>query len=185
MSEMPFVAGETCYLRGIQPEDIPTITAWFNDPYNTRYTETGRTPLRPERFVERYAGPQPASTVRFAICQRDPQQLIGNISLVEIHPVHRRAAIGIMIGERSAQGKGYGTAAMHLICEYAFRRLNLHSLWLDVVAANVGGVKAYQKVGFQVDCIERESVWAEGQFHDMLRMSLLARDYITQWDTPS
>ena len=44
---------------------------------------------------------------------------------------HRSADLGIMVGVRELQGKGYGAEAMGLLLEYGFATLGLHRVTLQ------------------------------------------------------
>ena len=54
----------------------------------------------------------------------------------------------LMIGEKSAWGKGYGTMITGLTCSYGFENLNLDMIYLEVFEDNERAIKAYDKVGF-------------------------------------
>lgn len=54
----------------------------------------------------------------------------------------------LMIGEKSAWGKGYGTVITKLTCGYGFDVLNLDMIYLEVFEDNIRAIKAYEKVGF-------------------------------------
>lgn len=180
-----FIEGEICYLRGVVESDIdgPWFD-WMDDYEVTRFLESGRTPnnlARQRAYFESMQNRPDA--VLFAICDRATDQHIGNIGLRDIHPVHRRADIGILIGDRAFWGKGYATEATFLVADYGFRRRNLHSIWLGVLASNAAAIRAYEKVGFVVDGREREAWWAEGQYHDVLHMSILAREHFARLES--
>jgi RimJ/RimL family protein N-acetyltransferase len=183
MSEQPpFITGKLCYLRGLTPEDATVdYLHWINDFEVTRYLEAGRKPSTLDDLRDYIVSGQNDSTlVRFAICDKATHQHIGNITLRQIHPVHRRADLGMMIGAKDFWGKGYATEATFLTVDYGFRRLNLHSIWLGVLASNTAAIRAYQKVGFQIDGTDREAWWADGEFHNVHRMSILAREHFAR-----
>jgi RimJ/RimL family protein N-acetyltransferase len=183
MSEQPpFITGKLCYLRGLTLNDATEdYLRWINDFEVTRYLEVGRKPATIDDLREYIlAGQKDSATVRFAICDKVTRQHIGNITLRQIHPVHRRADLGMMIGKKNFWGKGYATEATALTVDYGFRRLNLHSIWLGVLTSNTAAIRAYQKVGFQIDGTDREAWWADGEFHDVHRMSILAREHFAR-----
>jgi [ribosomal protein S5]-alanine N-acetyltransferase len=177
-----FMTGEICFLRGLTLQDATEdYLRWLNDFEVTRYLEVGRVPMTLDNLREYIIGGMTdSSTVRFTICDKATHKHIGNITLRHIHPIHRRADLGILIGEKDFWGKGYATEATALVVDYGFRRLNLHSIWLGVLADHTAAIRAYEKVGFKLDGTDRESWWADGQFHDVHRMSILARDYFAR-----
>jgi RimJ/RimL family protein N-acetyltransferase len=77
--------------------------------------------------------------------RKEDNQLLGNISLTEIHPTHRKAILGILIGEIDEHNKGYGTDATKSILDYAFNQLNLNTIELHVFDFNEKAKKCYEK----------------------------------------
>ncbi len=59
----------------------------------------------------------------FGIFVIETREHIGNIKIGNIDQIHRFADVGLLIGEASARGKGYGTEAILLACRYAFGNL--------------------------------------------------------------
>jgi len=175
----PFISGELCYLRGLLESDLEgAYFHWLNDPQVTRYMNSGRTPNTPQDMQAFFTYTRGNLTnVAFAICDQQTHQHIGNVTLNNMHPIHRRADLGILIGEKAFWGRGYGTEATALTVDYGFKRLNLHSIWLGVVATHVGAIRAYEKAGFKQDGVAREAFWTDGNFHDIVQMSILAREY--------
>ena len=62
--------------------------------------------------------------------------MVGFVYLNNIDWFSRNAEFGILIGERSKHGKGLAREALSLLVGYAFESLNLHKLYLRVVAFN-------------------------------------------------
>jgi diamine N-acetyltransferase len=74
---------------------------------------------------------------------------IGTCGLRGIDRDAGTAFFGIMIGERSLWNQGYGTAATKALLDYAFGELGLREVRLSCHADNRGGIRCYQKAGFQ------------------------------------
>jgi diamine N-acetyltransferase len=113
----------------------------------------------------------------FTIYERATWQPIGNCGIHAIDWVNRRTEVGIMIGEPSARGKGYGTEAMRLLLDHAFTVLNLHSVMLSVYGYNLPAQRSYAKVGFTEIGRRRESRWHNGRFWDEIYMDILAAEF--------
>jgi UDP-4-amino-4,6-dideoxy-N-acetyl-beta-L-altrosamine N-acetyltransferase len=62
----------------------------------------------------------------------------------------------LMIGEKSAWGKGYGTEITEMACNYAFEQLNIELVYLEVFEDNTRAIKAYESVGFKVKNEQKE-----------------------------
>jgi len=106
----------------------------------------------------------------------DPPVLIGHLGLRGATPKDRCATLGIALG-REYTGRGYGSDAMRVIVDYAFRELGLHHLQLSVAPFNQAGIRAYEKAGFVEEGRHRESVLHDGHWHDDVLMSLLDHEW--------
>jgi len=182
----PFIIGEKCYLRQNVPSDAAgNYPAWLNDYETTRYLAVGRFPSDESTVLDyiQRAKDDPNEAL-FAICDRATDQHIGNTTLHDLNNIHRRATFGILIGEKSFWGRGYASEATFLVVDYGFRRHNLHSICLGVLEANVAAIKVYEKVGFKIDGVEREAWWADGRYHNLVRMSILAREHFARVGGP-
>jgi hypothetical protein len=58
----------------------------------------------------------------------------------------RNAEFGLLIGERNRHGKGLAKEALALVAGYAFETLNLHKLYLRVVAFNKRALVLYVRL---------------------------------------
>ena len=66
------------------------------------------------------------------------------------------------------RGKGYGTEVVRLLCEYAFRHLNLRKVWAKVHSDNIPSIRVLEKNGFSLSGRFREHVWSDGRYLDEL-----------------
>lgn len=92
---------------------------------------------------------------------------IGNISLQQIDHINRNAEIAILLGEKSEWGKGYGTEAVAMMLQRGFGELRLHRIFSGVRVDNLAMRRVFEKTGFSQEGILRESVYKNGQFHDV------------------
>jgi RimJ/RimL family protein N-acetyltransferase len=91
---------------------------------------------------------------------------------------HRTSELSISLAP-AYHGKGYGTEAINWALDWAFRRANLHSVWLFCVEHNLGARKVYERVGFQLGGRLREAAWADRKWHDALMYSILEQEWET------
>ena len=61
---------------------------------------------------------------------------------------------------------------MRLLVGYGFEQLNLHMIYLSVMADNPKAAHIYEKVGFVHEGRLRDRVYRGGVYHDLLTMSL-------------
>ncbi|WP_262926575.1 GNAT family N-acetyltransferase [Thermococcus henrietii] len=74
------------------------------------------------------------------------------------------------------RGKGYGTEVVRLLCEYAFRHLNLRKVWAKVHSDNIPSIRVLEKNGFSLSGRFREHVWSDERYLDELIYEKFRRD---------
>jgi RimJ/RimL family protein N-acetyltransferase len=174
------IRGENLDLRAIEPEDTERCHRWINDPEVTR-TLGMRYPLTlaaERRWVEQER--DATREIQLIIMTLDGQP-IGTCGLMGMTPIDRSAELGILIGEKGYWGKGYGTDAVLTLCAFGFTQLNLHRIALGVFPFNTRGIACYEKCGFQDEGADRQAIYRHGEYHDILRMGILAEEYREKW----
>ena len=115
------------------------------------------------------------STVYFTITGKDDKPL-GFISLRKINYINRNCHLGIVIGESTDRGRGYGREAMELILNYAFKTLNLHKVTVEVLCGNDHAIGLYKKLGFVEEGILRQQYFCCGEYMDVMLLSAFSSD---------
>jgi hypothetical protein len=85
----------------------------------------------------------------------------------------RNAEFGLLIGERNRHGKGLAKEALALVAGYAFETLNLHKLYLRVVAFNKRALVLYRAFGFVEEGVQRQQAFLRGRYYDVVLMGLI------------
>ena len=173
-----FIEGERLFLREVQLADVTEqYYAWINDPEVNQYLETRFYPQTLEGirdFVASKIGDR--DNVFLAMIAKDNGAHVGNIKLGPINWIHRFADVALMIGDKSAWGKGYGSEAISLATTYAFDRLNLHKLTASCYASNQGSAKAFIKAGWEQECVRKRQFFSNGRYEDSLHLATWRRD---------
>ncbi len=173
------ITGARVVLGPLSKDLLPTITRWINDFSALRTLGAARPgPSTLEREEAWYASATAeADGVIFLIRERLSNVPIGTAAFHAIDFRNRAAVFGIMIGERSARGQGYGTEATSLMLDYGFNVLGLHSVSLTVAEFNLAGQRAYRKAGFRECGRLRERLWLAGRMWDQIQMDCLATEF--------
>jgi diamine N-acetyltransferase len=177
MNEPRFLIGERVYLRPVKPEDLVHIRKWANDPELRRLTGEVKpmTPAGAEAFLEKvYNDPD---RVWFIIATKGNDAPIGEAGLLRMFPPWRTTDLTIIIGEKDARGKGYGTEAINLLLNYAFGHLNFHRVAVGVVGFNTDALRFYETVGFHREGVQRDGYFYDHQYHDFVMMSILEDEF--------
>ena len=172
-----FRSGPRLWFRPLEAEHAPTIQTWFNDPENTQYLKRFRpiSLLEEKQWLEK--APERKDEHHFEIVLREGERLIGICSLHDGGLPSRSAELGIAIGEREEQGKGYGEEALRLLLEYGFATLGLHRIGLNVYENNPRAIRCYEKCGFRREGVRREARWWAGRWWSILEYGILEHEW--------
>ena len=169
---------ERLLLRPIELADVnEAYRTWMNDPAVMQYTES-RFQTHSLEQIRQYVLSVQAdeSSCFFAIIEKKTGKHIGNIKIGHIHPVHRHADVGIIVGDRECWGKGYAAESLRLLACYARESLQLHKLTAGIYANNIGSIQAFLKAGFAVEGRFASHWFCDGEFVDGLQMGLLLEE---------
>ncbi len=169
--------GELVFLRPRVDDDLALFARWHGNPDVRHWLHMSEMPnqtLEVERQRWQIARNDP-TRVSFVIETLDGVP-IGNIVLIGIDVAHRRAELGIAIGEKGDWGRGYGTDAIRVILRFAFEVLNLRRVELITDIDNERGIRAYEKCGFVREGVLRAKRLRYGEPLDMLIMAVLRED---------
>ena len=96
---------------------------------------------------------------------------VGSVYLRDIDYENSCAEFGIFIGDEKALGKGIGTETTKLILDFAHNQLELHRVFLRLLADNISAYKTYRKAGFVVEGLFRDMKKIDGKYIDVMFMS--------------
>ena len=73
---------------------------------------------------------------------------------------------------------GYGTDAIHLLLNFAFKDLNLNRVYLHVFETNERALRFYEKCGFIKEGVLRQAAYIDGHYLNVLVMAILETDWL-------
>jgi RimJ/RimL family protein N-acetyltransferase len=179
MEETAMLEGKLVRLRPMEPEDVDRYYEWINDEevkefLSSRYYFSRA--AEAEWLKEHVSSPLSFTNLSFAMDTLDGRH-IGSIGLGDASPHHRRAELGIAIGDKEFWSRGYGTDAICTLLRFAFDEINLHRVHLKVDERNMRAIACYRKCGFVEEGHLRDDRYARGSYHDSLIMGILDREF--------
>lgn len=177
---MPRLVGTRIVLREYQKEDLESMRKWCNDAEVVDLLSDIFLYPQTVHSTEQYLNSVLEGKTEqkgFVIAHKDSDEYIGQIDLFKIDWKNRFAELGIVIGIKEYHGKGYGSEAIKLLLDFAFHRLNLHRIQLEVHDFNERAYQCYIKCGFQEEGRLRGNYFVNGQYHDTVLMGILKKDY--------
>jgi diamine N-acetyltransferase len=173
------ILGQRVRLRAIEREDLPTFVRWFNDPEVLHYLlmYMPMSLAEEEKWFEEQLQKQDGRIFAIEAIDGDQSVHIGNTGIHNVDWKNRTAEVGIAIGEKDYWGQGYGTDALKTLLRFAFQEMNLHRVQLRVHDYNARAIRCYEKCGFQHEGRQRQALFRDGEYHDVLLMSVLADEF--------
>lgn len=180
---MSMIYGKRVRLRALEKSDVSKFYDWVNDPEVT----AGLTLYLPMSTLDEekwfdsvQQRPQEEKPFAIEIHDGEAWRLVGNCAFFDLDRVAHAGEFGIMIGDKSIWGQGYGTETVGLILHHGFRTLNLNRVSLRVYADNARAIRAYEKAGFVLEGRMRQAVYKQGRYQDVLLMSVLRQEWDAQ-----
>jgi RimJ/RimL family protein N-acetyltransferase len=179
------IYGERIRFRGVEKEDLSTFVRWINDPEVLRgigiYLPYATADEQDWFEKMRAFSPEEHSLAievkEVSTSGEECWKLIGSCGFFKLD--HRNACteFGIMIGDKSYWNRGYGTEAVRLLVRHGFQTLNLNRIYLRVLENNPRAIRAYEKAGFTHEGRQRQAEFRDGQYIDLLVMSILRSEF--------
>lgn len=167
--------GRAVTLSPLERRHLGRTRAWANDPGLMRLLGRERpvSEAEHEEWFERVVRGRD-DCAYFAVEAGAGGAHVGNVWLWEIDRRHRRAELRVVIGEPAHTGRGEGTEAISLLCDFAFGRLGLHRVYAYVLAFNPRARRSFEKAGFALEGTLREDRWAGDGYTDVFVLGRLA-----------
>ncbi len=170
---MTTLSNTFCTLRPVSTDDIARSLIWRNDEVVKKNLLSFRLPITKPMEEAWIAKAMNGDADRIVFSIEDSQQThVGFIELNTIDYFNRNANYAIVLGDENARGKGIAKNATELILDFAFNKLNLHKVCLQVVEYNESAIALYKKIGFSNEGILKEQFFMDGKYHDMICMGI-------------
>jgi RimJ/RimL family protein N-acetyltransferase len=172
------MGGNAVGLALLRPEDVPVTARWNQDlafTANIGSPGEAHTIEMRQEFYQRHSRPR-EDDVEFAVIMLSTGQLVGFGGLSAISRA-LTATLFVAIGERSLWGKGLGTEATRLICEYGFFFRNLYSIKVEINGYNQRAIRVYERLGFKSVGRVRGAIMLNARRYDQIIMDLLRTEF--------
>ncbi|MGX6978528.1 GNAT family N-acetyltransferase [Vagococcus elongatus] len=148
-------------------EDIDTILAIEHAPENRNFIFRG---TREEHLAEIHDPSTGICLIKTKKNRKTIGFLIFDLDKASEKFELRRIAI-------VPKNQGYGTESLKAVFKYAFEKLEMNKVWLDVYTDNLHAISLYEKLGMQKEGILRQNHKDECGFLDQALYSLLKNEY--------
>lgn len=164
-------------LKKVTYDDLEQIRQWRMLPEITKYMYTDPI-ITPEQQVKWYEKNKADPSVKYWIINVDSIN-IGLLCLTNIDYQNNHCSWGYYIADDRFKGKGLAKIIEINVYEYVFYSLKMNKLWCEVLEFNSKVVSLHQKFGSEVEGTLREHIFKNGEYFDVIRMSITKR----KWET--
>ncbi|HYF91434.1 MAG TPA: GNAT family protein [Symbiobacteriaceae bacterium] len=170
-------------LRPLEPSDIETMYPWHLDYELDLLSSWGprRSYAQFEKRWESKMLEPDDDMVYFGVVYED--RLVGRVQLALIDREQRRAAVGIVIGDRSVWSRGVGRTALRILYDYAFSVENLERLYAEVYGFNTRSLRLMTASGMKGEGILLGHELHNGGRQDVHVFGLLRDTFYREYDT--
>lgn len=172
---------ERLRLRPFNRGDVDAVFAYrkredvaqhlFDGPM-THETATEVVGLRAGQFMLAEEGDK----VFLAVDLREPQEMIGEVSLIWREAANRQGEIGYIFNPLH-YGHGYATEATRVMLDLGFEGLGLHRIYARCAAANTASWRVMERLGMRREAHFREHAFFKGGWDEELVYAILE----TEW----
>ncbi len=172
---------KTMELRLLKYTDLQVRVNWMND---SRINQTLNIVL-PVTFesTEEWFNRIQTNVTRedYAFVEGDTLVAMGGFT--EIDKSVNKAELYIFVNP-NLLGKGIGTIACTLLCQYGFEKIGLKKIYLHTNSDNIAARKLYERLGFQLEGFMRNEIMNNNILKDRCYYSLYPSSAISNYKSP-
>ena len=148
----------------------PEVMAFMDRPMPKNFTEVQNKIKEIQKDFESKKG------VNWTIRLKDQREVIGYIGFWNIDHKNHRVEIGYTL-KKEHWNKGLATEAARIVIDFAFDKLQAHSICANINPDNRASRALLTKLGFRQEAYFREDYFYDGKFLDSAIFGLLESDW--------
>jgi RimJ/RimL family protein N-acetyltransferase len=113
---------------------------------------------------------------RYVARLRSDDRFVGVFRVDRFDPTNRNAYVGADVVP-ALRKQGYAGEMFAYVLRYLFDHCGLHRVALTTLESNQDALKLYHRLGFSEEGRERQAIFRDGRFHDLIIMGLLADEW--------
>lgn len=163
------------YFNQLKKKHLESVRGWRNslDVKKYMYTEPD---ISKQQQISWYKKISSQQNSKYWIINVDGNDL-GLVCLTDIDHYHKKCSWAYYLGDPKSRGKGIGKQIELNILKYVFEKINFNKLSCEVFSFNKKVILIHQKFGSKIEGVLREHVFKNNQFHDVVIMSILKKEW--------
>lgn len=180
LADFPTLETPRLVLRELTLADAPALFAIHGDRSAMRHfgADAMTQPEQASELIVKFAAWRKAANpgVRWAIQRKSDGTLVGTCGVFAWNRDWRKCSTGYELAQR-AWGQGFMREALASAFAWAFDAMDLNRIEAQVHPDNAPSLKLLQGLGFHREGLLREVGRWNGQFHDLVQLGLLRKDW--------
>ena len=174
----PRLPGRMVTLRPLGPEDLGRLSDWFqqtdlvSQAFGVRAEAAALQEMGREFLQGLFSGYKETLAI-----ENQEGRLIGFVTYLLSGGQTQVAKIGILIGEETSRGRGYGTDALGALLEWLFNSVKVARCELDTASFNLRARRCFEKCGFLESGTITNLQLGANQVEEKVWMYLTREDY--------
>ena len=170
------IRGEKVILREQREEDAPFFAYWFSQPRVMFQCGFEKPVTEEEMKTCITVNHRSEDSAWFTITDLDGN-ILGETGLLRMFPAWHQTDLTIIIPDPEMQHKGYGTEAIRIILDMAYKKYEMHRVSIGVVGLNTDALAFYRKIGFKQEGILEEAYYWNNEYSDFVMMRILSQEW--------
>lgn len=121
---------------------------------------------------------KPGHRVYVVLDENDFDRWYGTVGLHEIDEINHTARLGALVFHEADRGRGIGSHMIRAFLTKAFTEFGIRKVYVKLLTTNERGQGFYQRLGFVEEARLRKEYLLNGEYRDMVLMSLLKEDWM-------
>lgn len=144
--------------------------SWLNDSVVVKYSNQRFLEHNQESCSQYLSSFDGTANMFLSIRQLPDNQAVGTMT-VYISNYHGTADMGIMVGDKSVWGAGYGQDAWDTIAKWLLKQKDIRKITAGTLACNVGMIKLLERSNMTLEAVRKEQEVVGGKLVDILYYS--------------
>ena len=170
------IKGKSVILREQKEEDAKYFAHWFNKP-EVMFQCGFEKPTDEEEERKRITVAHRSDDSVWYTITDLKGNIIGETGLLRMFPAWHQTDLTIIIPDPKNQRKGYGTEAIRIMLDMAFKELSMHRVSIGVVALNTNALNFYKRIGFKQEGILEEAYYYNNEYSDFIMLRILRQEW--------
>ncbi len=165
------ILGKEVFMLPFSKNDITDrYLSWLNDTEVVSYSNQRFINHTYDSSLNYLNGFSNSKNKFFSINKLNNKKMIGTMTAYE-STNHGVVDIGIMIGDKSVWGKGYGQDAWSTILEWYAQRKDIRKITAGTLACNHGMIRLMERSGMKLEATKKKQEIVDGLPEDILYYS--------------